>query len=589
MSKIPFKLVAATTLLMLAQNAAFAAVAGGGLPGSAMPEQVGKALYNQQPSSTEQGPSGIAPPKPHEAESPLGAQAQKIKFKLNGIVLEGNHVYSDAQLRALYQDQIGKVISVADLFNIVQSITNFYRNNGYIISRAILPPQHVKNGVVHVQIIEGYIGNVDVAGNPRGAKCLLEAYGEQIKACRPLKIDRMTKYMLIANETPATRTKAVLSPSKTEVGAADLTLVADNSPITGYLSYDNYGTRYIGPQQMTANLGINSFITSGDSTQLTVTKTPKGQELTYVDLNYNAVVSSGGIRWLVGGTRVGTHPLFVLTASDIEGVNYNYYTSLQIPVIRTPSSSFTWQLSFNYLDSDVTTFNQELYVDHIRSVGIGGTYNFADRWYGSNLIYADIRQGLPIFGYTTDTNPNTALTSHPGGQADYTKLDVQASRLQAIKGPVSLYGMIKGQYGFSALLASEQFSYGGSQLGRGYDVAEFLGDRGLAGSLELRYDLGVGKLFIQSLEFYLFYDAGILWTLDPPVGTQARQSATSTGVGVRFFMNKYISGNVMWAQPLTAPVLALQETNQVVINGQTFNKGNGFQPRVFFSIVATLE
>jgi len=80
------------------------------------------------------------------------------------------------------------------------------------------------------------------------------------------------------------------------------------------MSYDNYGTLYIGPQQMTANLGLNSFISSGDSTQLTFTKTTRGNELTYTDLNYNGAVDDLGKRWLIGGnTRTYTSLVRITT------------------------------------------------------------------------------------------------------------------------------------------------------------------------------------------------------------------------------------------------------------------------------------
>jgi len=58
-------------------------------------------------------------------------------------------------------------------------------------------------------------------------------------------------------------------------GAADLTLVTENRLLTGYMSYDNYGTLYIGPQQMTANLGLKLLISSGDSTNLLLQKHPE--------------------------------------------------------------------------------------------------------------------------------------------------------------------------------------------------------------------------------------------------------------------------------------------------------------------------
>lgn len=546
---------------------------GGFLPGSTLPEQVSKAIKQEQPVPTKTLPSVVTPPK--AAPTPAGEEAKKIKFRLNGIILQGNTVYSDAELAKLYNKKLHKVISVAELFEIVQSITNYYRNNGYVISRAILPPQHVKNGIVQVRIIEGFIDQVDVTGHPYNANFLVCAFGNKIRECPPLQISRMEKYLLLANEIPATQVKAVLSPSKTTTGAADLSLVTENSPITGYFSYDNYGTRYIGPQQMTANLGLNSFVTSGDTTQVTVTKTPKGGELNYIDINNTFPLNDEGVRMLIGATKAHTHPLFVLRPAQIDGLNLNYYTTVFFPIIRTRTENLTFQTSFNYLDTHVTALDHELYTDHIRSLGIGGTYNFSDKYYGSNLIYADIRKGLPILGYTTATNPQTALTSRPGGHANYTKIDVTVSRLQALRGPFSLYGIFKGQYSFYPLLAAEQFTFGGSQLGRGYDVAELIADKGIAGSLELRYDLFIGRM-IQSMQFYAFYDWAIVWNYLFIGNVPTKVSGTTTGVGMRFFFTNYFSGNVMWTQTLTKQVAA----EELI--------GDGRRPRVFFSLVASL-
>lgn len=579
---LPFKLATIFTMVLFAEYA-MADV----LPGGAMPDTVSKALTSQHQRTT-----GLAPMAPliqpeQKTGSPLGPEAEKIKFKLNGIVLEGNHVYSAEQLSFLYKKKVGQTISVADLFSVVEGITNYYRNNGYIISRAILPPQHVKNGVVKIQVIEGTIDKVDVAGKPKGAKCVILAYGQKIRETQPLKIDRMENYLLLSNEVPGTQVKAVLSPSKTKTGAADLTLMTTNRPVMGYVSYDNYGTRYIGPLQWTGNLGFNSWATSGDSLQLTMTKTTKGSELTYNDANYSMPVTDEGVRWLIGSTRAQTHPLFVLQTSDIDGINRNYYTGFQIPIRRTRTENLSVAVNFNYLDSTVNTFDSLLYDDHIRSLGIGTTYNFADKYFGANLIYADIRQGLPFLGYTSNTNPQTALTSRPGGRADYTKLDFQATRLQAISGPWSMYGLIKGQWAFNPLLASEQFAYGGSQLGRGYDVAELIGDRGLAGSLELRYDMGFSTI-VQSVQLYTFFDGGMIWNRKVVAGVQRKDDAMSAGIGSRFYLTKYISGNVMWAQPISRQVAAQQAESQVTVNGVTTNTGNGMAPRIFFSIVMSM-
>jgi hemolysin activation/secretion protein len=327
---------------------------------------------------------------------------------------------------------------------------------------------------------------------------------------------------------------------------------------------------------MTAHMALNSVITSGDTTRFTVTKTPKGKELTYTDLNYGMALDDNGTRLLLGGTRVATNPLFVLTPVHISGINYNYYSMVNFPVIRSRSENLTFRAGFNYVDTWVTAFNQKLYTDHLRNLDIGGTYNFADRWYGSNNINADLRQGLPLFGYTQDFSLN-AQTSRPGGHAVYTKIAAQYSRLQAIKGPWSLFLVLQGQQAFSALLASEQFTFGGSVIGRGYDVAELIGDRGMSGSLELRYDWNISKFKLQTLQLYGFYDAGMVLNYYFVGGTPRKVTGTTTGLGVRFYFNKYVSGNLMWTQTLTKQVAA----EELI--------GDGRKPRTWFSIVAMMD
>jgi len=571
--ELRFSLKLITVMFMISESLAYADVTPV-LPGSVLPEQVAKQL-TPQPSLV---PSGVGPQhvmQTQQKPAGISPEAQKIKFKLTKIVLTGNHVISTKVLELLYKDKLGKEITVADLFAIVQNITNFYRNNGYIISRAILPPQHVQGGTVKIEVIEGYIDQVAVTGKPGGAKCLVEGFGYQIRRCPPLQLTWLERNMLLANEIPNTSVRAVLSPSKDSPGAADLSLETYSKPISAYFSYDNYGTRYIGPQQMTGNVALYSAINSGDSVNLTFTKTPKGGELQFWDLNYNGPVGDAGTRWILGATRVHTHPLFVLQPTQTDGFNGNFYTSIIYPWIRTRSQSLNLTAGFGYLDSDTTILSRPLYTDHIRSLDLGFNFNFADRFYGANLLAANFRKGLPIWGYTNDTSI-TAMTSRPGGYATYTKIAAQASRLQSVKGNFSLLAIVKGQWAFVPLLSSEQYTFGGNPLGRAYDPAELIGDRGASGSLELRYDLNT-SYFMRTMQFYAFYDAGVIWNILVDNTSPTKISATSTGLGVRFTMSRFLSGNLMWTQPLTKTVAA----NALI--------GRGWQPRTFFSIVASFN
>lgn len=564
---------AASLLALLVAQSGFA-ITPEQLPGSVQPGVVSKQLRENQPSEMTKSLPPLSPQQEKSTHS-LGEEASKIKFKLNKIILEDNKVYTEAQLRTIYQDKLNTQITVAQLQDIVQNITNYYRNNGYILTRAVLPPQHVKEGVVRIRVVEGYFANVNIVGKPKGARYILTAYGNRIAASKPLQLKQMEYYLFLANEIPGAQTKAVLEPSKNQAGASDLNLVIDQRTLEGYLSYDNYGTRYIGPQQITASVNANSVFRSGDTTRFSYVGTPKGNELQYKDVSYDTPLGTKGLRLVLDTNQAITNPLYVLQPVQVAGNAKDLNGAIRYPVIRERSQNFTIEGGFNYLDSYVTQLDLPLYTDHIRSIHLGGSYDFADRFRGANLIGVILTQGLRLLGGTTDNQ--STMTSRYGATTIYTKIGAQASRLQQLFWKFSLFGLVKGQYSFNPLLASEQFGYGGSQLGRGYDPAEIIGDRGLAGSLELRLDTAPQRFLINSVQYYVYYDAGKIWNLrNVQQGVSTSQSATSTGFGARILMTKYVSGNFMYTQPLSRKVQALQQVSNM-----------GSHPRIFFSISLT--
>lgn len=541
------------------------------LPGSVQPGVISQYVTPKTNYTPKAAPKVLSP---EEQAASFGPQAEQIKFTLKKIIIEGNHVYSDAQLEMLYQDKMNKTISIAELQDIVQNITNYYRNNGYILSRAVLPPQHVNNGIVRVQVIEGYISKVTVIGKANGARQILVAYGNKIVQSRPLQMKVMEHYLLLANQLPGVDVKAILEPSKTETGASDLNLAVQQQPVNASFSYDNYGTLYIGPLQLTASVNTNSLFRSGDMTRFTTLTTTHGSELNFYDLYYQTPLGDNGLQGTLDGNKSYTTPGLNLRPLKVFGTSTSYTAGLQYPLLRSRSANATLDGAFVYSNSQTTQLGFNLYNDHVRYVRFGGATDFADRFSGVNLIVAHAEQGLNVFGASND--PNSTTSSRFGADSIYTKVTMQMSRTQALYKQLSAYVLASGQYAFSPLLTSVQFGFGGSQLGRGYDPAEILGDRGLAGSAELRYDTSPERLFLQNVQYYAFYDIGVVWDIKEVIGIPLRQDAASTGVGARFALNKYISGNVMWAQPLTKEVAA----EEVI--------GEGHRPRVFFSLIAAI-
>lgn len=540
------------------------------LPGSVMPGRIEKDL---EPIPESQALPAIKPTQAH-TEAPLGKEAKRIQFKLTQIILEGNHVYSDKQLAAIYQKKLNTDITVEELERIAQAITNYYRNNGYILSRAILPPQHVKNGIVQIKILEGFIDVVRVQGNPKGAGPIVLAYGKRAAKSRPLKVSVLEHYLRLANELPGVEVRAVLEPSKEILGASDLNLVVKTKTFNAYASYDNYGTLYMGPNQMAGGVQAHSIFRSGDITALSYTTTSRPQELKYVDISHETPLGSRGLRFLVDANDARTQPGFLLGALKVSGDAVGFYTGLKYPVIRARDRNLTLDGGLNYTDSGVDLGDSVLYQDHIRSVKMGGSYDFADRLYGSNLIAFHVNQGFNIFG--ASNHPNSSTVSRTGGKAAFTKTILQMSRQQQIYGRFSAFVVTNWQYSREPLLSSEQFGFGGSQLGRGYDPSEIIGDRGASGSVELRMNLSPSWFILQAMQLYTFYDAGVIWNMQDLSTVDSKQSAASAGIGSRFVFTKNVSGNFMIAQPLTK-VITTEDS-----------LGRGRRPRALFSLVASI-
>jgi hemolysin activation/secretion protein len=119
------------------------------------------------------------------------------------------------------------------------------------------------------------------------------------------------------------------------------------------------------------------------------------------------------------------------------------------------------------------------------------------------------------------------------------------------------YGKIQGQIANEPLLSPEQFACGGLGTVRGYLEAETTGDRGVAGTLELR-----GPDFFNSFakkdgsewRVYVFGDAGTVSLLDAPTTQTSRFYLASYGLGARIRLMDHFSGSLDAAMPLIKQV-----------------------------------
>lgn len=124
----------------------------------------------QQATPTPQLPVTEAPRTIVEDELPTQL-GEGERVPVTGIRFSGNMVFDDAVLQSLVEGNLQPRMHMAELEALALRVTRYYRERGYLVARAWVPPQDISSGTVTIALLEGRLGQVqvnngaDVAGN----------------------------------------------------------------------------------------------------------------------------------------------------------------------------------------------------------------------------------------------------------------------------------------------------------------------------------------------------------------------------------------------------------------------------------------
>lgn len=513
-----------------------------------------------------------APPRPpqlpemREGEpEPIPPEMRALKIILKEVRIVGATAVPVEQLQGRAASYVGREITGAQIFELARDLTVAYRNAGYILSQVIVPPQTITDGVLTLRVIEGYVAEVRVEGDPAVAETLV-ALGEKIKASRPLSAGVLERYLLIANDLPGVHVRSVLSPSKT-VGAADLTLMATVRHVDGFGALDNYGSKYLGPGQVSASLTGNQLLEANEQWRFIGVTAGGDRELSFGQFSYAQVLSTEGLKLEAAVSRERTRPGDVLEVYEIRGRSDTATLTLGYPLLRARNQSVFTRGIIDARNVYGDTLGTRVTEDRIRALRVGATWIALDRFGGQNSFDAVYSQGVD------GTSEDDPLKSRVGADGRFGKLSFDYARFQLLSPKAALTLGAGGQWTDEPLLSSEQYALGGRRFGRAYEPAELVGDRALAFRMESAY-LGRADIeWLAAYQLFAFYDVGKVWYVNSPAsGVATSRSLASAGFGTRANVGSHLSASLEIAWPLTKSVASYRE--------------HGKDPRVLASLVA---
>jgi hemolysin activation/secretion protein len=486
-------------------------------------------------------------------EKPTGEVSDVKNIPVTRFEVDASAVLSADEIESVLAPYRGTTVSLKDLFAAIASLNKLYDAKGAKTSRAILPAQDVKDGVVKIRLVEARLGGISISGDKWLKKSFVMDRIHQ-KPGDLLSVDQLEQDLVRFNSLHDAKLRANLAAGA-EAGKTDLSLEVQEPPRYSLTTYfNNSGSYSTGLGRGGVVIGVNGLTGYGDNLMLTASGTDGSRSY---GISYSIPVNSDDLRLDLSYSR-GT--LDVVNGSfaplDISGRSHDTTVGLTQPFAVSLNRQFatygrvSWRNSLTQF-SGITQQEQNLTVI---ATGLSGEAHYDD------------------VSWTLDNSLNFGAKTF-GGDASFTYYRLNASRIDSLSERFSLVTRLGAQYSFDDQLpSSEQFQAGGLYSVRGYSEALLTGRHGYAVSAELRAlvyspppEQGAGMR--PQVQVMTFVDHGAAFPYGYSQGTNIDHYLTSAGTGLMLDFGTRVSARVAVAWALDKNPAETRQIHPAVLAG----------------------
>jgi len=480
----------------------------------------------------------------------LPAEVKKTGFILKEIDYQGNTVFTDEELDKISAEYFDTFVTLDDLRAIMNEITGYYNNEGYITSFAYLPAQGIQDGRVKLSVVEGKISRVKVKGNKWARDSylknnILKANG--VKEGKVLNVSNLRKTLGKINETDYLKGRVILNKGDTIESSEIILDVEDRFPIDVRAGWNNQGRELIGKQRAVLTLGNENITGYGDRAYAS---TIFARDTFGVATDYFLPLGPYGTELRVGYGYTDLEVGKVFKTQGFRGESHGLSTSILQPIYEGETTKLTSDFTLDALRAKTFTNNSTLYEKYNLRAFRFGLNGIKDDSSGRWVSRFELSTGLPIMGATTEQ-------VRTGGSSKFFRLNPSLIRIQSL--PYEVTGLFKlaGQYAPSRLLTVEQLQMGGMNTVRGYREGTLFAHSGYFLTAEFRrpipYLPDYKYLPLKDrVQLAAFYDQGL--------GKVRGQTITSdnflhsVGFGFRIRLTEYLNANLDFGFPIGGSV-----------------------------------
>ncbi len=175
---------------------------------------------------------------------------------------------------------LGMIEVVAD------TITRYYRERGFILAKAYIPKQHVRDGVVTITLMLGQLGEVEVKNNKRYSEKLIKRVFNDSLA-KPVTNDVVEENLYLLNDLPGLSVGGYFEAGS-QVGDTKLNVnVNSEKRQEANFRIDNHGSDESGEYRAYSDFYLNNPLGIGDQLQLGVLASFNPENSLYGSMRYS--------------------------------------------------------------------------------------------------------------------------------------------------------------------------------------------------------------------------------------------------------------------------------------------------------------
>lgn len=494
-------------------------------------------------------PTPQAPPEIDRTEAPAattGVPQGGMQIPIKRFEITGNSVISTEELHGVIAQHEGRSMTLFEIYEVADELTNYYRGKGYPVATVTVPAQKVGSGTVKFEVVEGRIGALTVDGNKAYRGWFLQRYITGAAVGDVLSENALERDLLLLNDLPGLTAKAVVAPGD-EFGDSNLTIRTKEKRFDLESRFNNHGRLSIGEWKVEQDVNVNAPLGLGDRLELNVVHADGGK-LDYFNVRYSAPVHYSGTRaagyFARNDYKVDSDELQPgLEGLDLSGDGDNFGFGLTHPIIRSRKENLYVGISY-----DRVITRQRIGALRLKTKADISLMNV-------NVLYSKVHRDNSFstvsanFATNFASNDRDPVTLRPENNAQPGKMRVDLSHLRPIVGLWSLFTKMTLVGSIDPLVDTQRFRIGGPYSVRGYASSELAGDGGYASTIEIHRQFVFGNNWPSRA--FIFGDTGTVARKNAAtIGLESSESISGAGIGFETLLRSRYRVNVELAKQI---------------------------------------